>query len=196
MRIEQLSENVCMRIDFVGSKETGEIVEVPFGTEIITPKIHKERNRSKENEYVQNYNDGNKFVKEYLAVIDTLCTTLSHPDLCFYTCIKKYVSYKDNVLRTGGHRNGSVLNMHDLASLLNMDYNYVTKRISSLRKLEVVAIVNKPIDDMPTKTVKAIVMNPWICSKGNDMLKEVLNEFLGSKWAEITAKSKIKTNNN
>ena len=86
--------------------------------------------------------------------------------------IRFLVSYTDGALRVGGHRNGTILTLKELAEVTGEKYKNLYKLLSGLKKKNICSefIQNETRD-------KVIAVNPAVILKGKDILKETINHF-------------------
>ena len=120
-------------------------------------------------------------------------------DAAFTTCIRlsKCVCYDDCVLRTNGHHNGKILDIHDLSEILQIPYNTIRKHIRLLMNLGILAYSttgNKAnIIKGNKSTTTTIVVNPDVFMRGCNVNKTVKALFeragwTGYKYKDITEK--------
>ena len=93
--------------------ETGEVIDdIHEGDKIIHSVM--------DNEQIKNYNGDKKFVKLFDGTEEL--HKLLNNDGVFSTAIRlsKFVCYDDCVLRTGGHKNGKILDTKELSDIMNV----------------------------------------------------------------------------
>lgn len=118
-------------------------------------------------------------------------------DGIFTTCLRlsKFISYDDCVLRYGGHKNGRILDTHDLSELMNIPYNTLRKHLAVLIKLGI--IINNKSGNKNNANCKeakydnTIVVNPDVYMRGCMVDKTLLAMFSRTGWAN----NKIKLTN-
>ena len=168
-----MKENLVGRVIDV---ETGEIIdEICEGDKIVHPK------EKKDDELIHNFNQGKNFVKLYLGV-NELRKHLTPGEFTIAISLADFVCYDDCILRKGGHGNGKILTLNELAEEMDVNYDTLRKTIASLTKKGVVGIHKTGCKDKPNTLLKAITVNPYIYTKGTNVNKTIAALFSESKW--------------
>jgi hypothetical protein len=145
---------------------------------------HKETNKKKE-EYLRDheidFNDGVPFVKLYKGM-NNLRKYLTTGEFTIAVSLADYVSYEDCVIRRGGHHNGKILTIKELAEEMEIEYDSLRRTITSLVKKGVLGIHKTGCKDNPKILIKAITVNPYIYNRGKDVSKTALSLFSHTKW--------------
>lgn len=171
MIMEEEKEVMYHVVDF----ETGEIIDdIGPGDKI----VHK---KEKKDDIIYDFNNDKSFVKLYLGV-NELRKYLTQGEFTVAISLADFVCYNDCILREGGHRNGKILTIQELADEMEMNYDALRKHISSLVKKGVIGIHKTGCKDAPNKMVKAITVNPYIYTKGNNVNSTILSLFSESQW--------------
>ncbi len=155
--------------------ETGEILgDIKEGDRIVSPKD--------ENDQIKNYNSEKKFVKLFDGTEEL--HKLLNNDGVFTTAIRlsKYVCYDDCILRTNGHKNGRILDIHDLSELMDIPFNTLRKHISVLYKNGVLALCKTGSKGNPDLIRDCIIANPDIFLRGSNVNKTVVAIFKEAGW--------------
>ena len=124
------------------------------------------------------FNKDKRFVKLYSGMCE-LKKRLSDREFTVAIALSDFVCYDDCCLREGGHGNGKVLTMKDLADKLDIKYNNLKAIILSLRKKKILGIFTTG------KNEKTITVNPYIYTRGNNVNKTVITYFENSEWQDI-----------
>lgn len=163
--------------------ETGEIINDLYeGDKIISPY-------QQDNNQIKNYNGDKRFVKLFDGT-EELHRLLKN-DGVFSTAIRlsKYVCYDDCVLRTNGHKNGNVLDVHELSELMKIPYNTLRKHISVLYKNGVLALCKTGTKGNPDLINDCIIANPDVFMRGSNVNKTVLSIFQEAGWDDYKSLS-------
>lgn len=173
--------------------DTGEILCQTEGcTEIKDSTLSEEEKRKKEYEdtHIMNFNEGKQFVKLYTSVVSVLRKHLTMAEFVFAISLSQFVSWEDCILRTTSNANSHIINMKELATLLDMDYTTVRRIMAALKKKGLVgkhetgAIL--PNSDSVIKTVYTV--NPYIYFRGMNVNSSVLGFYSTSGWLELLDK--------
>lgn len=156
--------------------ETGEIINDIYEKDKI--KHYKEPT---EDDLIHDFNKDEKFVKLYLGV-NELRKHLTQGEFTIAVSLADYVSYEDCIVRRGGHGNGKILTIKELADDMEINYDALRKTITSLVKKGVVGIHKTGCKDKPNIVIKAITVNPYIYTKGNNVNKTIVALFEHSNW--------------
>lgn len=154
--------------------KTGEIVrELYEGDKIVTKE---------QSDYVVqhiiNFNSKNSFVKTYRDVTGKLVKELTSTEFLLIHALIPFISYSDNILRD----NKKFLTIRNISdSVLKKEYKWTRDLISSLEKKDVIKKI-KWTDD-GKKERNCIVVNPYICFRGADIRREIVELFEKSKWS-------------
>lgn len=169
----------------VVSVKTGEVLDdICYGDRVIHP--------NKDREIYYDYNKDKRFVKLYGGV-SALRKYLTPVEFTIAISLSDFVSYEDCILRKGGHHNGKILGIHELAELMDMNYHSLRRVMYSLNNKGVIAICKIGCKDKPSEKVTAIVVNPDLFMRGVDVNKTALGLFENSNWlAEDLEESKWK----
>ena len=171
----------------VVSVETGEIVdEIYTGDKIVHQKDKVET------DIIYDFNSDKPFVKLYLGVTK-LRKYLTPGEFAITISLADFICYDDCILRKGGHKNGKVLTMKDLAEEMDLNYDYLRKTFSTLRKKGIISLYeignkNNSKDMKLSDIPKGIVVNPHIFTKGTNLNKTILGMFSDSDWDEQQTK--------
>lgn len=109
---------------------------------------------------------------------------LLNNDGVFSTAIRlsKFVCYDDCVLRTGGHKNGKILNTKELSDIMNVPYSTLRRHISVLFKNGVLALCKTGTKGSPDLIHDCIIANPDVFMRGINVNKTVLSIFKEAGW--------------
>lgn len=158
---------------FVYDAETGEIikdlgdnvdadrvVQLNYGELIYRPSQYRKFELTKMDiEYV-------KLNLKVAANVDDICHQV-------YKLVP-FIGFKDNILKFS---NGHYATIAGLAKRLGYNEEYFrTKLIKKMEKAEIIKITK-------FNGKRAIIMNPYIICKGKDILVEIKEMFMNSKWA-------------
>lgn len=113
-------------------------------------------------------------------------------DGIFSTAVRlaDFVCYDDCVLRMGGHKNGKVMNVHDLSEAMDIPYNTLRKHISALYKNGVLALCKTGTKGNPDLINDCIVANPDVFMRGININKTVITIFKEAGWTGYDKNSK------
>lgn len=170
-------------------EETGEVICRTEGVTTIedsqpTPEELKRQEFLKK--WNPKFNKGARFVKFYDGVLDVLIEKLSKSELQFMMKIVKLVSYDDSILRTGGHGNGKILNLHDIATITDETYKNCSKLMNALLKHGVVGKHETGCVGKPNIVVKCYTFNPYILNRGVKLDKTIESLFTKTGWRELS----------
>lgn len=167
---------VRQKVAVVVSCETGEIINDIYEKDKIVPY--------KEEEKKYNFNSKENFVKLYLGV-NKLRKYLTQNEFTIAISLADFVCYDDCIIRRGGHHNGKILTIKELSEEMDIVYDTFRKTITSLVKKGVIGIHKTGCVDKPSVILKAITVNPFIYTKGNNVNKTILSLFKDSNWNKI-----------
>lgn len=156
--------------------ETGEFLDDIYEKD----KIVHYKEESPEDK-IYNFNKGESFVKLYLGV-NELRKHLTPGEFTVALSLADFVCYDDCILRKGGHHNGKILTIKELADEMDVNYDALRKTITTLNKKGVIGIHKTGCKDKPNVLVKAITVNPYIYSRGNNVNKTILSLFEHTNW--------------
>ena len=141
--------------------------------------------RSKQDEYKKkyaiNFKKGDAFVKVFTNPITVLFKELPTKEFAVAMAIMPFISYKDGILRY----NGKITDVKTISNVLGENYDTFKRIIASLVKKNVITKIERQSDTYQNKTKKCLVVNPFIFLRGQDIDKEIVEIFQGSKWANI-----------
>lgn len=158
--------------------ETGEITNEIYEKDKIVP--YKEP--KPDNELIEyNFNSNSKFVKLYLGV-NELRKYLTQGEFAVAMSLADFICYEDCIIRKGGHHNGKILSIKELSIEMDINYDALRKTITSLVKKGVIGIHKTGCKDKPNIMIKAITVNPYIFTKGNNVNKTILGLFEHANW--------------
>lgn len=140
-------------------------------------KITHQDDKSPDDKYF-GFNKDKNFVKLYSGMSE-LKKRLSDREFAVALALSDFVCYDDCCLREGGHGNGSVLTMNDLADKLDMTYDNLKKILLSLRKKKILGIF------ITGKNDKTITVNPYVYTRGSNVNKTVITYFKNSEWKDV-----------
>ena len=95
--------------------------------------------------------------------------------------IMPFISYSDGILRY----NGKIADGKDISDALGENYETFKRIITSLIKKDILSRVERQSDTYANKKKKCLVVNPYIFLRGQDIEKDIVDLFSGSKWANI-----------
>jgi hypothetical protein len=156
--------------------ETGEIINDIYEKDKIVP--YKE---PKEDDKIYDFNSDEKFVKLYLGV-NELRKYLTQGEFAVAMSLADFICYDDCIVRKGGHHNGKILTNKELSEEMDINYDALRKTITSLTKKGVIGIHKTGCKNNPNVMVKAITVNPYIFTKGNNVNKTILGLFEHTNW--------------
>lgn len=151
----------------------GELYE---GDKIVTKNQDEYKHK-----YVTNFQKKEAFVKLFINPIETLFKELPTKEFAVAIAISPFVSYKDGILRY----NGKIADVRTISDELNENYDVFRKTIASLISKEILGKVERQSDTYANKTKQCLVVNPYLYLRGQDIEKEIIDKFKGSKWANI-----------
>lgn len=131
--------------------------------------------------YIINFKKKEAFVKVYTNPITALFKELPTKEFAVAMAIMPFISYKDGILR----HEGKIVTIKIISDILCENYDGFKKVFSSLIKKEVVKKVERQSDTNLSKTKQCYVVNPYIFLRGADIEKKIVEQFKGSKWANI-----------
>lgn len=161
----------------VVDQQSGEVVNTFGAGDLI---IHKEQSEYTR-KYAVSFNKGESFVKLYDKTLSILRKKLTPTEFMLAISLAEYVSYKDCIFRN----DGKILDMQDISKLLDIDYSSVRRLIPSLTKKGVIGVCKVGCIENPKLLTKAIICNPFIYSRGQDIDKTAIGLFENSGWREI-----------
>ena len=155
--------------------EYGEILnEIYEGDKIV---------RQEQNEYKKTHIIGFKkkeaFVKVFTNPITALFKELPTKEFAVTMALMPFISYNDGILRY----NNKIVDGKTISDILGENYETFKRIITSLIKKDILKRVERPSDTYANKTKKCLVVNPYIFLRGQDIEKEIVSLFSGSKWA-------------
>lgn len=171
-------ENEKELVGHVVSSETGEIIDDIYSGDKV---VHKKTDEQKDDHIIYNFNSDKPFVKLYLGV-NELRKHLTPGEFTIAISLADFICYEDCILRKGGHLNGKILSIEDLSVEMDMNYEALRKQINSLVKKGVIGIHKTGCKDKPNTLVKAITVNPYIYTKGNNINETIASLFSCSRW--------------
>lgn len=158
--------------------ETGEILDcINDGDKV----VHKKE----PSDIIYNFNNGRMFVKMYHEVLLSLRHDLTPAEGWFLTLLSNYICYQDCCLRRGGRPNGEAFNIKTLASELEYEYPTTRRLVSSLMTKGLLGYFATGSKDKPNAkslSIKLIVVNPYVFTRGNKVYKSVAHLFSDSGW--------------
>ena len=171
-------------------KETGEIICETTGCTQIKDNVlsEKEIERNKYlDSHIMKFKDGDVFVKFYVEAIPLLRKHLTPSEFVFAVSIAEFVSWQDCVLRKGTHGNNHIIDMKEMAELLDMDYGVVRRLVSSLKKKGVIGKheTGTILEDSDSKMKTVYTVNPHIYFRGVDVNKTVASFYEDSGWDKM-----------
>ena len=141
-------------------------------------KIKRQDDKNPLDEKYFGFNKDKNFVKLYSGISE-LKKRLSDREFAVAISLSDFVCYDDCCLREGGHGNGNILTMKDLADKLDIKYNNLKVILLSLRKKKILGVF------ITGKNDKTITVNPYIYTRGNNVNKTVITYFENSEWQEL-----------
>lgn len=141
-------------------------------------KITREDDRKPTDDRYFDFNKNKSFVKLYTGMVE-LKKRLTDREFAVAIALSDFVCYDDCCLREGGHGNGKILTMKDLAEKLDIQYNNLKAIILSLRKKKILGVF------ITGKNDKTYTVNPYVYTKGNNVNKTVITYFENSEWHDI-----------
>ncbi len=141
-------------------------------------KIKHADDESPSDEKYFGFNKDKNFVKLYSGMSE-LKKRLTDREFAVTIALSDFVCYDDCCLREGGHGNGKVLTMNDLAEKWDMKYNNLKAIMLSLRKKKILGTF------ITGKNDKTITVNPYIYTRGSNLNKSVITYFKDSEWQEL-----------
>ena len=72
-----------------------------------------------------------------------------------------------------------------MVKILGENYETFKRIITSLIKKDILSRVERQSDTYANKKKKCLVVNPYIFLRGQDIEKDIVDLFSGSKWANI-----------
>ena len=157
--------------------EYGEILnEIYEGDKI----VRQEQNEYKNTHYI-GFKKKEAFVKVFVHPITALFKELPTKEYAVTMALMPFISYNDGILRY----NGKIVDGKTISDVLGENYETFKRIITSLIKKEILGRVERPSDTYANKTRKCLVVNPFIFLRGQDIEKDIVEIFQGSKWANI-----------
>ena len=173
-----LEQNGCAGLRLVDT-DTGEFVDLPYGTSIRLPELKIDEDNPKR--CIHN-NEGAAFMKVYEKCDNLILDSCSIGEYAFLSKLRRFISFNENVIRCGGNHEGHVLTPKEIAEELHMNVNQVRDYIRFFKNADILADYKLPSKDNPKIATKCIVVNPWVYSKGQYMLTDVCKMFENSFW--------------
>lgn len=155
----------------------GEIYEVGEGSKVvIETKV--------EDKKPVIFKKGVEFVKVFKGVMRKLGKELTASELSFLVMILEYVSYEDCVVRKGGHGNGEVMSLAEIAEAVGIEYTRASRIVSSLERKGVMGhhVTGSILSGYKGVRNKVYTVNPYICCKGSTVNRAVYEFYNRSGW--------------
>lgn len=163
----------------VVDKTTGEVIDLPFGSTTKLPTLPK---LDKQNRIVTKFLAREKFVKLYKRMIRILSKELSYRNFTWFVEMSEYVGMWDCVLYDD---DDNYLNIRKLSELMDVDYNNLRSAFKDFESRELIKKIEAPSKKDIYKTVKAIVVNPYLYMNGEYIVEEIKQKFINTRWAKI-----------
>lgn len=138
------------------------------------------------------FNKGARFVKVYDKALEVMVEKLSKSELQFAMKIVKLVSYDDSILRTGGHGNGKVLSLNDIAEITEESYKNCSKLMNALLKQGIVGKHETGCVGAPNIIIKCYTFNPYILNRGKKLDKTVEGLFHNTGWERLSSEDRLR----
>lgn len=170
-------------------RETGEVICTSEGVTSIedsTPTEEELKQKEFLEKYDPHFNKGARFVKLYDGVLELLTQKLTKAELVFMFKLVRLVSYEDGILRTGGHGNGVILDLDDIAEIIGENYKNCSKLMNGLIKKGVIGKHQTGCIEKPDILVKCYTFNPYILNRGVKMNRTILALFENSGWNNLS----------
>ena len=157
--------------------EYGEILnEIYEGDKIVRPE---------QDEYKRTHIIGFKkkeaFVKVFVHPVTALFKELPTKEYAVTMALMPFISYNDGILRY----DGKIVDGKTISDVLGENYETFKRIITSLIKKDILGRIERPSDTYANKTKKCLVVNPFIFLRGQDIERDIVEMFEGSKWANI-----------
>lgn len=146
------------------------------GDKIVTPAQDEYKHK-----YSINFKKGDAFVKVFTNPIIEVCKELSNSEGKAVLTLLSFISYKDGILRY----NNKIVTVKDMADILEENYDAYKRNIAKLFKHDIIRKITRPSDTYANQTKQCIVVNPYIFLRGQDVEKDIVELFSGSKWAKL-----------
>lgn len=151
--------------------------EIPNNTSIKFPEVKIDKNNN-----TRCIHEGGYFMKVYQKCDEIIMDYCTPGQYLFLSKLKRFISFNENVLRTGGQANGKILSTKDIAENLYMSITTVRDYIRFFKSTGIIGEYKIPNKDNPKQKNKCYVVNPWVYSKGEYMLLDVCKMFEGTFW--------------
>ena len=157
--------------------EYGEILnEIYEGDKI----VRQEQDEYKKTHYI-GFKKKEAFVKVFTNPITDLFKELPTKEFAVAMALMPFISYNDGILRY----NGKIADGKTISDALGENYETFKRIITSLIKKNILGKVERQSDTYANKKKKCLVVNPYIFLRGQDIEKDIVDMFSGSKWANI-----------
>lgn len=177
MKDTNIKETERVQVGYAVSVD-GEIMhEIYEGDKIIRPKQDEYKNT-----HIIGFKKKEAFVKVYTNPITALYKELPTKEFAVAMSLMPFISYGDGILRY----NGKIADGKTISNILCENYDTYKRIITSLIKKDILKRIQRPSDTYANKTKKCLVVNPYIFLRGQDIEKDIVELFKGSKWANIT----------
>lgn len=172
--------------------ETGEVICETEGTTLIEdnqPTPEELRRKEFLEKWDPQFNKGARFVKLYDGVLDVLVEKLSKAELQFMFKLVKLVSYDDSVLRRGGHGNGKILDINDIAEITGESYKNCCKLMKGLQNQGIIGKHETGCIGSPNILIKCYTFNPYVLNRGVKLDKTIAALFEDTGWKQLSKRT-------
>jgi hypothetical protein len=171
------------------SKVTGELQDIPYGTNFNLPLDKKQIKYIKSKE--QKFKAKELFVKVYKNPIEILGGELSNRDFAWFMRLIPYISQSECILID---KDEKYLNVRQISALLGVNYDNAKSVFRNFEALNLIGKVKRRSQKDLYKSIKVIVVNPYIFFNGKDLEKDIYELFKNSRWATINNDSSSNKN--
>ena len=144
-------------------------------------KIVRQEQDEYKNTHIIGFKKKEAFVKVFVHPITALFKELPTKEYAVTMALMPFISYNDGILRY----DGKIVDGKTISDVLGENYETFKRIITSLIKKDILGRVERPSDTYANKTKKCLVVNPYIFLRGQDIERDIVDMFSGSKWANI-----------
>lgn len=127
----------------------------------------------------------------YKNPIEILGGELSNRDFAWFMRLIPYINQSECILVD---KQGKYLNVKQISTLLGVNYDNAKSVFRSFEALQLIGKVERKSQKDLYKTIKVIVVNPYIFFNGKNLEKDVYELFKNSIWANLNNESSSNKN--
>lgn len=127
------------------------------------------------------------FSKVYINPIKELGKDITSLQKSIIYSMLGFIGY-DNIIRKGGGSNGTPYAPKEFSKAIGMPYETYRKNIKALKDKGIIKQGKKLLKDYEDKEI--IIVNPFVCSKGERMRIDILELFEDTKYSHLCESEK------